>query len=341
MCNKKILIFSLLNILIQFSILLADEIEIGIDKVKVKCLVYPPYMEDDQKPQLFVFLGSDLGNEKESALAFDSAKEFAYRKKYYLLTPKLNNDIGFKGEKSSFMIKLIKKFIEEGKVSPENILIGGISNGGELALQVAGCGELPLEGVLAVLGVLNKTPEKTIGFKNLKVYLRIGEKDDKKQADMLENTQKLLMGWGAIVNTKLYFHGDHIFDIDWRSVEAWNKKPSQEMFWTSIIVIIIGLILLCFKAFVVWDVSNDPYGGGGVPTLDFPFIYPAIVSVGLSFLLEDLKLSPFPFFGLLIYFILVGICFYLFWLFDRLGKPARDRQIQIVKENTSHSNSDK
>lgn len=60
---------------------------------------------------------------------------------------------------------------------------------------------------------------------------------------------------------------------------------------------------------------------------------PIPVAAGTSLILSALGKHPFPGFGLVLYFFLAFFFGFLLWLFDRLGAPARERQLEQLKKN--------
>ena len=103
----------------------------------------------------------------------------------------------------------------------------------------------------------------------------------------------------------------------------------------GIILLVVGLLAAAFKGYVVWDIAHDSANGGGAPTLDFPIFYPIPLALGASLVFKAHGGAPFPGFGFAIYAGLAAVFRFLLWLFDRLGKPERERQLQSSKEEAS------
>jgi hypothetical protein len=93
----------------------------------------------------------------------------------------------------------------------------------------------------------------------------------------------------------------------------------------------IGLIHGIFKYFVIRSAARDIYNGGGVPVMDFVVFVPLWLAVGSSLLLKHTRHHPFPFFGLVAYFILAIVFYALMALEYRLGKPEVERQLEMIK----------
>ncbi|MGE4159389.1 MAG: alpha/beta hydrolase family protein [Planctomycetota bacterium] len=223
----KKLILSLFCASFLFGLYAADkqEQEIDLDGQKIRCLVAEPSGKSDKKakPALFVFIGGGPGREMQAKAAFDLAKGFAKKNNLYLLTPISEDDGAFLEGKNSLVIKVIQKLIADGKVSPTTVVIGGMSNGGVASLQIAGSGEVPVKGVVAVPGVVTQNMTKKDGWMKTPVYLRIGEQDELGWAKGLEPSKNVLANAGAITDAALVKGGPHIFPIAWDEVEKWMK----------------------------------------------------------------------------------------------------------------------
>ncbi|MCW3099242.1 MAG: hypothetical protein JWL77_4860 [Chthonomonadaceae bacterium] len=106
------------------------------------------------------------------------------------------------------------------------------------------------------------------------------------------------------------------------------------------ILIVIGILMTLFKLNVVWYVSRDPYGGGGVPTSDFILFYPAYLAFSIDLLLDTSKKIPFWGFGFVLYIVLLSIffCVYLFIFATGDRVLARERELARkaeIKESVS------
>ncbi len=104
------------------------------------------------------------------------------------------------------------------------------------------------------------------------------------------------------------------------------------MMTLGIALIALGLLYSLFKGYVVWTVTHDVFNGGGVPTLDFALLCPVPLAAGVSFMLEASGRLPFPFFGLMAYLCVAASFWLLHSLFDQLGRPERERQLQALKQ---------
>ena len=103
----------------------------------------------------------------------------------------------------------------------------------------------------------------------------------------------------------------------------------------GIILCLIGLVHGVFKYFVIRDVARDVFRGGGVPIIDFVIWVPIWFSFGLSIVLVDIDLYPFPFFAVVIYVGLAAGLYGLMQLEFKLGKPEVERQLTEIRERSS------
>ena len=57
---------------------------------------------------------------------------------------------------------------------------------------------------------------------------------------------------------------------------------------------LLSLAGFALKAYVVWEADHDVYNGGGVPTMDFPLIYPVVISTSAlpPFIMLDIIRFP-------------------------------------------------
>lgn len=107
------------------------------------------------------------------------------------------------------------------------------------------------------------------------------------------------------------------------------------MFWGGLIVLVLGLVVTYLKGRVIWRAAHDLYQGGGVPTLDFPFVYPIPFAVGSSLTLSAMDALPFTGFGLAVYVVLgIGLGV-LMWWFYQVGAAERQRQWEAVRARSA------
>lgn len=108
----------------------------------------------------------------------------------------------------------------------------------------------------------------------------------------------------------------------------WSRKPipatiSELMLITGLVICSLTAIVSLFKAVVIYDVAKDPLGGGMVPTLDFVLFHPPILAVGLHLVVKSAGLTPFPFFGFVLWVLLLLVYWLVMILIERAGESRR------------------
>ena len=93
-----------------------------------------------------------------------------------------------------------------------------------------------------------------------------------------------------------------------------------------------GLLHGALKYVIIRNAARDIYNGGGVPVLDFAIFVPLWLSFGSTLLLKHYAAYPFPFFGVLAYFVLAALLYGVIALEYRLGRPEVERQLRAIKE---------
>jgi hypothetical protein len=92
----------------------------------------------------------------------------------------------------------------------------------------------------------------------------------------------------------------------------------------------------CSKYFAIRKSARHVYNNGGVRVMDFVFLVPLWLAVGVSMLLKRWDLYPFPFFGVVLYFLVAVSLYSVMELEYKLGKPEVERQLaEIAKSNAA------
>ena len=106
----------------------------------------------------------------------------------------------------------------------------------------------------------------------------------------------------------------------------------MKMLILGIILCAMGLLHGGIKYFVIRGAARDVYDGGGVPVLDFAVFVPLWFAVGTSVLLKHSGLYAFPFFALVLYFVLAAVLYGVVRLEYRLGRPEIERQLAEIQK---------
>ena len=107
-------------------------------------------------------------------------------------------------------------------------------------------------------------------------------------------------------------------------------NPSMEMI-IAILFLSMGLLHGVLKYVIIRDAARDVFNGGGVPVMDFVIFVPLWLSVGGSSLLKHVDAYPFPFFGLVAYFLLAALFYGIMELEYKLGRPEVERQLAEIE----------
>ncbi|MCC9604501.1 hypothetical protein LOC68_27715 [Blastopirellula sp. JC732] len=109
------------------------------------------------------------------------------------------------------------------------------------------------------------------------------------------------------------------------------------MFWSGIVILVIGILGAAFKVCVVWNASRDPFRGGGVPTFDFVVFWPIPIALGIGLILNAEGIASYYGVGVPLYLLIFLAFRWLHIWFDKLGEPERNRQL-AVQQNRRRTN---
>lgn len=196
-----------------------EEIVMLEDGSSVKVFLFYPKDHGEGPWPLSVLMSGGTGNEYIARAQFWLGHELANRGWVIAVpvSPDKNSFFGKSGEKIPLVIEHLQKLpsIEDGKS-----LLVGVSNGGTSALEIASHNPEKYFGVVAVPGIIKDTD--SIGnFKDLPVYIRIGENDFLRWNRHLSLVERQLKAAGAQVDAKLVPDGSHVFPIDWDDLQPW------------------------------------------------------------------------------------------------------------------------
>ncbi|MDP1930826.1 MAG: hypothetical protein Q8L60_05160 [Gammaproteobacteria bacterium] len=210
-----ILLLALLPGVIQAT----EEIVTLEDGSAVKVFLFYPKDHGEGPWPLTVLMSGGTGNEYIARAQFWLGHELANRGWVIAVpvSPDGNSFFGKSGEKIPLVIEQLQKLsdIEYGKT-----LLVGVSNGGSSAIEIGSRNPEKYFGVVAVPGII-KDPDNLGNFKDLPVFVRIGEDDFLRWNRLLPLLKSQLVGAGARVDAELVPNGSHVFPIEWDELQPW------------------------------------------------------------------------------------------------------------------------
>lgn len=119
---------------------------------------------------------------------------------------------------TQYLVKLLENLKKEHNA--EGFIMLGLSNGGTGSIQAAESNQNLIIGVIAVPS--SAQPQELA--KGLPVYFRLGENDQLGWAKSFDKIKSALESSGAEVDAEIVKNGAHIFDLNWKEIEAWLGK---------------------------------------------------------------------------------------------------------------------
>lgn len=196
-----------------------EEIVMLEDGSSVKVFLFYPKDHGEGPWPLTVLMSGGTGNEYVARAQFWLGHELANRGWVIAVpvSPDGNSFFGESGAKIPLVIEHLQKLsaIEDGKS-----LLVGVSNGGSSAIEIASRNPEKYFGVVAVPGII-KNPDAIGNFRDLPVYVRIGEDDFLRWNRLLPLLERQLTAAGAKVDAQLVPGASHVFPIDWDELQPW------------------------------------------------------------------------------------------------------------------------
>ena len=132
------------------------------------------------------------------------------------------NNRSFRGELGNAKVRqLIEALQLRPKIKAGKVLLGGVSNGGMSALEIAKRDPSLYLGVVAVPALFSNNSDKGQGFDGLSIYLRIGGQDQLGWADKFDVTVANLNEAGARLDAEVLDGAPHMFRMDWDTLGPW------------------------------------------------------------------------------------------------------------------------
>jgi len=215
-----------LFLLLLPSMLAAAEQTVQLrDGASVKLFFFEPHDEaqvQGDPPPLAIFIAGGSNNEFMAKAQFWLGKEFVDRG-WAIAVPISPDGKGFSTGDSSTLPQIIEQLHETQALQDSKPLLVGMSSGGSEAMAIAFLNPSVFRGVVATPGRI-KTDVSLNELNSLPFYIRIGEKDDFRWNRMFEPMSQKLLAAGAQVDGAIVEGARHVFQLDWRSLEAWLGK---------------------------------------------------------------------------------------------------------------------
>jgi predicted esterase len=131
------------------------------------------------------------------------------------------NNKSFRGGLGNAKVEQLIEVLQlRPKIKAGKVLLGGVSNGGMSALEIAKRDPSRYLGVVAVPALLSDS-DKGQGFDGLSIYLRIGGQDQLGWADKFDATVANLNEAGARLDAEVLDGAPHMFRMDWDTLGPW------------------------------------------------------------------------------------------------------------------------
>lgn len=179
--------------------------------------------ENTESPApLAVIMGGGPGNGRIASGTFQSLGQEFVERGWAVVTPVSPNSQSFFGANGELVWQLIEQLKQRDDIADGPALLGGISNGGTSALEMANRYPEGYLGVVAVPALANSS--SVTNLSNVPVFLRIGSEDQLGWADRYDATVRALENAGALVDARLVEGGGHRVPIDWNNLELWLES---------------------------------------------------------------------------------------------------------------------
>lgn len=218
MALRRLFLVTLLTLL-SSGMLAAAELTVQLhDEASFKLLFFEPQDKGDPPP-LAIFIPGGSHNEFMAKAQFWLGKEFVDRG-WAIAVPISPDGKRFSMGDSSTFPQIIEQLHASHSLQDSKPLLVGMSSGGSEAMAIAFLNPSSFRGVVATPGRI-KDDALFDELDSLPFYIRIGEKDDFRWNRMLEPMSQRLRAAGAVVDAAIVEDARHVFQLDWKSLEAW------------------------------------------------------------------------------------------------------------------------
>jgi predicted esterase len=183
-----------------------------------------PAETTDQPSPLLILMGGGPGNasiSRDTSMWLGSG--FSERG-WVVAVPISPNNRAFRGEENNEkVLQLIDELQKRESIAVGKVLLGGVSNGGMSALEIARRNPGKYMGVLAVPALATSVFDNR-PLDGFPIYLRIGGVDQLGWADQFGDTVDTLTEAGVVLDAAILDSAPHMFRMEWDSLDVWLGK---------------------------------------------------------------------------------------------------------------------
>jgi predicted esterase len=203
---------------------MAQERIILADGSMLNVFMVQPAETTDQPSPLLILMGGGPGNasiSRDTSMWLGSG--FSDRG-WVVAVPISPNNRAFRGaENNEKVLQLIDELQKRESIATGKVLLGGVSNGGMSALEIARRNPEKYLGVLAVPALATSVFDNR-PLDGFPIYLRIGGADQLGWADQFDDTVDTLTEAGVLLDAAILDSAPHMFRMQWDSLDAWLGK---------------------------------------------------------------------------------------------------------------------
>ena len=175
---------------------------------------------------LAVFMGGGSGDKPISFGAYRFVAVELAALGWAVVVPVSPNNRSFRDNNVAKVRELIADLQQRDDIKEGKVLVGGISAGGNSALEIARQNPEDYLGILAVPAIVRDNA-KLESLKGMPVYLRIGGEDQLGWANNYDDTVAKLQMIGVELDAGLIEGAPHMFGMDWETLEPWLESVKQ------------------------------------------------------------------------------------------------------------------
>ena len=219
LANRFILVLVALTLVISLNVS-AQERLVLTDGSRIEYLLAMPENSDASSWPLAIFMGGGSGNKPISIEAFRFVGRELAQRGWAVAVPVSPDNASFRGANVAKIRELIVSLQSQSDIESGKVLLGGISNGGMSALEIARQNPEDYLGVMAVPAIVRDNA-RLESLKGMPVYLRIGGNDQLGWAMQFSDTVARLDEFGVNLDAAILEGAAHMFAMDWEQLDPW------------------------------------------------------------------------------------------------------------------------